>query len=165
MSQTQRTSQTITTIDVSQGKETPALSSPPRKEAPVERAIPGGTQVVEDSLDANVPANANGTQVVEDSVENWPAVTTVGPQTRPSQEAEDELYSLTPERPRGKRSQQLPASASPAQTKRKVSNNALDALLTRGATVHKAHERPARQSRAAPIVEGELVASRVLSPC
>lgn len=159
MSQTQRTYQTTTTLNVSQDYETPARSSPPPEQAPPAGVMREVTDLVEDSLNANARAVPDDTEVVEDSSGNRAATITKanGPADRPSQQAQsqhDELYSLTPDRARTEAAQHLPKIPEQAESQRKVSNNALDALLARGATVHKPVSTPARTGPPAPIVEG-----------
>lgn len=159
MSQTARSHRTTTTINVSQGVETPAHSSPPREQAP-----PEGTQAVVDSLDVNAPAyvNAVASQVVKDSMEGQATANPTKRARSPSQQAEDdELYSVTPERTVKNAAKALPQPTAEPQPPRKVSKNALDHLLSQGATVHKAPEQPAVSRRAPPIVEGEFDVSRL----
>ena len=150
MSKSQRTSQTVqtvTTIDAGAHE-----SSPPPETPSAPKATQEETQLVEDSLNAIEPTVANGTEVVEDSLGNGAPVAVNAPAQRPSQQAEsehDELYSLTPQRSRPKTGQNS-AAAPP----RKISNNALDALLDRGAKVHKPVQKPAETKQPAPRVEG-----------
>lgn len=161
MSRSQYTYQTITTLNVSQDYESPEFSPPP---PPPEQQAPQGvprqdTELVEDSLNANAVTIANDTQIVEDSVENRGAVAFTGQVNRLSQQASedyDELYSLTPNRPR---SQKHSNTAQQPELQRKRSNNPLDALLSRGATVHKAVRTPAGTKRSAPVDQGGLLSS------
>lgn len=124
MSQAQRTYQTVTTINVSQDYKTPSKSSSPAGQTPRAGVARQNTELVEDSLNAHVNkiSVADDTEVVEDSVETPAAAARVTSPAnrlaRPVQPEEDELYSLTP-------------------SPRKTSNNALNALLARGAFVHK----------------------------
>lgn len=155
MAQSQYTYQTTTTINVSQDHKTPAGSSPPPEQAPRAGIRREGTELVEDSWNVSAPAIANDAEVVEDSIENGAARPSPAQVNRPSEEADhehDELYSLTPERPRVKAIQQSPEVTQQTEPRRKI--NALDALLARGARVHGEASKPTNTKPTAPILEG-----------
>lgn len=160
MSRSQYTYQTTTTLNVSQDYESPELSSPPPPEQQPPPVVPRqDTELVEDSLNANALTIANDTDIVEDSVENRGDVAFTEQVNRLSQQAPqdyDELYSLTPDRPR---SQKHPNVAQQPEPQPKRSNNPLAALLTRGATVHKAVRTPAGTKRPAPVDRGASLSS------
>lgn len=162
MSQSQYTYQTVTTINVSQDFETPVPSSPTGEP----RAPPGltrqETEVVEDSLNANLYANGPSAKAPHTEVIKAPAVDKAtiaanpkSPLNRPVQRPhsqDDELYSLTPEHLRAKATQT--STNTKAAPQHKVSNNALDALLTKGAAVHKADEISPKSTRIATVAGG-----------
>lgn len=158
MSRSARTYQTETTLNVSQDYETPVRSSPPASAPPVS-AEKRGTVLVEDSLGAEGKAPIADGEIVEDSVENGVVRAGETQHKRLSQQVEDdhdELYSLTPERPRAQAVQKPTRATQPAETLGNGRMNAVDALLARGATVHKAKQNPSEVKQAPVAIHGEF---------